>query len=82
MADVLEAFWAERADKGILWVLLLDIDKFGASDASNLDHIAVTACPAMLLVLVVHELIAIPRPPLDFLSLLRSPLSCPSATGV
>jgi len=82
MLDILEAFWTERADIGILWVFLLDVDKFGASNTSNLDNIAVAACITMRFDLVVHELIALPRPPLDFLPLLRSPLICPSATGV
>merc|ERR1719171_1894974 len=82
MLDIPVAFWAERADIGFLWVLLLDIDIFLASGTSNLDHVAVTACPAMPFVLVVHVFIAVPGPPLDFLPLLSSPLSCPSATCV
>jgi len=74
MADVLGTFGAKGADVGLLWVFFLDIDKLSTTDTCNLDSIAITTCEAMLFVLVVHELVAIPRPPLDFLPLLRSPL--------
>jgi len=82
MGHVLGTFGAEGADVGILWVSLLDINKLSSTDTCNLDSIAVTTCPAMLLVLLVHELVAIPRPPLDFLPLLRSPPFCASTTSV
>merc|ERR1719183_3396598 len=82
MAHVLDTFGAEGANVGILWVSLLDIDKLRTRDACDLDDIAVTTCPAMLFVLVVHELVAFPRSPLDSLPLLCSPLPCTGTASV
>jgi len=82
MGHVLGAFWAKGADIGILWVFLLDIDKLTTTETCNLDSIAVTTCVAMRFVLVIHELVALPRPPLDFLPLLRSPLVCTGTTSM
>jgi len=82
MACVRIATGAEGANVGILWVFLLDVDKLNTTDACNFDNIAVTTCPAMMFVLVVHELVAFPRAPLDFLPLLRSPLICTPTASV
>jgi len=82
MGHVLGTFGAKGADVGILWVFLLDVDKLTTTDTCNLDSVAVTTCVAMRSDLVVHELVAIPRPPLDSLPLLRGPLVCTGTASV
>jgi len=80
--DIGSAFGAERAGISILWVLLLDVNESVTTLACNLDDVAIAACPAMRLVLPVHELIAIPRAPLNFLIGPGSPLLGPGTTSM
>jgi hypothetical protein len=80
--DICGAFGTERGDIGLLWIALLDIDEVRTTHALDLDNIAIATCVAMLFDFVIHELIAVPWAPLNFLVSLPGPLPYPGTTSV